>query len=65
MTEQADDHFMIGREVEVEGRTGEIKTVIEHTVEDGNGERESHRRVIVDVGDGEINAGSADIEVVR
>ena len=64
MTEEAADHFMIGETVEVNGKTGEIKTVIEHTVEDQNGNRQTHRRVIGDTGDREINAGSSDVEVV-
>lgn len=64
MTEEADGHFMIGQTVEVNDRTGEIQTVIEHTIEE-DGDRETHRRVIVDVGDREINAGSSDVEVAR
>jgi len=65
MTEEQRDHFMIGESVTVKGQQGVIKTVIEHTVEDEDGDRRTHRRVIVDCGDREINAGSDDVEVVR
>lgn len=64
MTEQSTDHFMVGETVEVDGDRGEITAVIEHTFEE-DGERETHKRVLVDIGDREINAGSTDVEVVR
>lgn len=63
MTDQSTDHFMVGEAVEVDGERGEISAVIEHTIEE-NGERKTHKRVLVDVGDREINAGSSEIEVV-
>lgn len=65
MTEENSDHFMIGKSVTVNGKEGVIKTVIEHTIEDENRVRQTHRRVIVDVGDHEINAGARDVEVVK
>ncbi len=65
MTEEQRDHFMIGETVMVGDQQGVIKTVIEHTVEDEDGDRRTHRRVIVDVGDREVNASSSDVEVVR
>ena len=63
MTEEQSDHFMIGQTVEVDGKTGEIKNIIEHTVEDEDGTRQTHRRVIVDTGDCEVNAPSSEVEV--
>ncbi len=66
LTEEQPDHFMVGSSVDVSGedQSGVIKTVIQHTVEDESGERETHKRVIVELDDGrEVNVGSSKVDV--
>lgn len=69
MKEPNPDHFMVGEQVDVELEDetvrGEIQNVIEITTENEVGEREAHKRIIVDADGREIDAGLNRVEVVR
>lgn len=63
-TEKQTDHFMVGEAVAIDGDQGVIRAVIEHTYEDDDG-RHTDKRVLVDLGDREMNCSSDRVEVVR